>query len=306
MAPGGATSLARRARRRSVGAAACTNRVVEICGMPRTRSANATRANGSSVVSMSTRALCARRAWASVSARPDLGRELTGEMALAVPEAAGKLTHAAVIDDAVGDQPHRPAHEIGALVPLRRSGSGVGPAPAAGAKARRLRRGGCRVEAHVRGLRRHRRTARSAVDAGRRDGREEPAIEPGVTALHRPIAALEVLDHPAIVTPRVARGWRKSDIAIPSRFSWRERVSATRRRQEIRLGQEKRPTRARATSRFFPRRRQASRRALRQPAAAHGKQLDRRTASGRAVRPSSPRVRRGSRLLRPVGRTHCR
>ena len=71
-------------------------------------------------------------------------------------------------------------------------------------------------------LRRQRRAERPAVDAGRRDGRDEPAVEPRVAALHRPVAPVEVLDHRAIVTPRVASGWRKSDIAIPSQFSWRE------------------------------------------------------------------------------------
>jgi hypothetical protein len=52
-----------------------------------------------------------------------------------VAEAVGQRGHAPAVDDAVGDQPHRPRHEVLPQDPLRRAGRDVRPAALAGAEA---------------------------------------------------------------------------------------------------------------------------------------------------------------------------
>ena len=113
--------------------------------------AKATSASGRSVVSIRVRAVCAR--WARASAwapAPDLGDEQPVQLALAVAEPGGEPADALAVDGAVADQPHRPAHGVGADVPLRRAGGGVGPAPPAGPEAGPLGGGGGGVEATLR------------------------------------------------------------------------------------------------------------------------------------------------------------
>ena len=127
--------------------------------------------------------------------RPHLGHQQPVELALAVAESGRQAGHALAVDRAVGDEPHGPGHHVGPRVPLRRAGAGVGPAAHAGPEPGLLGRGGARVEADVGRLRRHRRAAGAAVDPGRGDGGDEPAVEAGVPALHGPVAAVEVLQH---------------------------------------------------------------------------------------------------------------
>ena len=99
--------------------------------------------NGSAVVSISSRAVCARCARASASgAGAELGDELAVQVALAVAEPPREPGDALAVDDAVGDQPHRAADDVGAHVPLGRARRGVGPAALAGAEAGALRGGG--------------------------------------------------------------------------------------------------------------------------------------------------------------------
>src|SRR2546421_5323430 len=116
------------------------------------------------------------------------------EVAFADREPPCQAGNAVAIDDAVRDQPHRPADEVAPHIPFRRTGRRVRTAALAGAKASELSRCGCGVEPDVVALRSHRRrAARAAVDAGRRDGRDEPAVEARVAALDGPIAAFEVV-----------------------------------------------------------------------------------------------------------------
>ena len=97
----------------------------------------------------------------------DLGDELAVQWRSLYPSRPGETADALAVDDAVGDEAHRPAHDIGAHVPLGRTGRGVGPAALAGPEPGELGGGRGRVEADVGPLRRDGRTARPAVDAGR-------------------------------------------------------------------------------------------------------------------------------------------
>ena len=124
------------------------------------------------------------------------GAELVGqqpvEVAAAVPEMLGQPRHALTVDEAVGDQAHRPSDEIAAQVPLGRAGRGVGATALAGPEAELLGSGGRAVELDVGALRGDRRAAGSAIDTGRSHGDVEPAVEPGVAALGRPVTPIRV------------------------------------------------------------------------------------------------------------------
>ena len=141
-APCGARCAARSA---CVANTACT--VSLNCRTLAKPAANATSVTGRSVVSSSTRAVCARCARASASGPgADLGDQRAVHLALGVAEPARQAGHAVAVDDAVGDQPQRAAGEIAADVPLRRAGRGVRTAPLARAEAGALGGGGAGVE----------------------------------------------------------------------------------------------------------------------------------------------------------------
>jgi hypothetical protein len=135
----------------------------------------------------------------------EFGGEHPVQVPLGVAEPARQPRHALAVDHAVTDQPHRTAHHVGADVPLRRAGSGVRAAAAAGPEAGPLRRGGARVEGDVLRLGCGGRAGRPAVDAGGSDGRVEPAVEPLVAAVHRPVAALEIQFHAVESAPAASR-----------------------------------------------------------------------------------------------------
>lgn len=125
------------------------------------------------------------------------GAEFRGELPLdlpgAVAEPRGEPGDALAVHDAVGDEPHGPADDVRADVPLRGARHGVRPAPPAGPEAGALRGGGRREEAHVVPFRCHGRAAGAAVDAGGPDGEEEHSVEPAVPAPHRLVPAVLVL-----------------------------------------------------------------------------------------------------------------
>src|SRR5215207_940240 len=78
-----------------------------------------------------------------------LGHEHPVQVPLCVAQPAREPLDTLPVDDAVGDEPHRPADEVGAPVPLRGSRRGVGAAALAGAEPARL---GCpsgRIETDV-------------------------------------------------------------------------------------------------------------------------------------------------------------
>ena len=118
----------------------------------------------------------------------ELGGEHAGEVPGGVAESRGEAGHALALDDAVGDEPHGPRGEVVAQVPLGGAGHGVGQAALAGPQPGLVRGGGREVEAHVRGLRRHRGAARAAVDAGRVHARDELPVEPRVARAHGTVA----------------------------------------------------------------------------------------------------------------------
>ena len=82
-------------------------------------------------------------------AGPELGEQLPLDLPDAVAELGGQSGDPRAVDDPVGDEPHRPGDQVGALVPLRRPRARVGPASLAGAEAGLLRGGGTGEEAHV-------------------------------------------------------------------------------------------------------------------------------------------------------------
>ena len=127
--------------------------------------------------------------------RADLGGDEPVQLAGAVAEAVGQALDALTVDDTVADEAHGPSDGVGPDVPFGRARRGVGPAAEAGAEPGLLggRRSG--VEAHVLPLGRARRAARAAVDPGGGDGAEELAVEAGVLALRRLVAAVRVLNH---------------------------------------------------------------------------------------------------------------
>ena len=164
------------------------------------------------------------------------------QVARAVSEPPGEAFDAFAVDDAVGDQAHGAPGGVGAQVPLRRAGHRVGAAAQAGAKAGALggrRRG---EEAHVFALRRARGAARPAVDAGRRDAHEEPAVEARVVALHGAVAGVGIGQHDGDCTRR-AEG-RLAGIGRPERdgaYAAETRQSKPPRGGTITVSQE--PTR---------------------------------------------------------------
>ena len=101
----------------------------------------------------------------------ELGEQLPLDLPDAVAEPGGQPGHPAGVDHPVGDQPHGPGDQVGPLVPQRRAGAGVRPAPLAGPEAGLLGGGGAGVEAHVLRLGRHHRAAGPAVDPGGRSPR---------------------------------------------------------------------------------------------------------------------------------------
>jgi hypothetical protein len=131
----------------------------------------------------------------------ELGRQCPLDLPAAVVELSGQTGHTLPVHEPVGDQPHGPGHQVGALIPLGRARGGVGAAPLAGPEAALLRGGRARVEAHVLGLGRHHGATRTAVDPGGDDGREEPPVEAGILRLHGPYASLDVGVHNPIIDP---------------------------------------------------------------------------------------------------------
>jgi hypothetical protein len=125
---------------------------------------------------------------------PDLGGELSLDLANAVAESAGQSGHALTVNDTIRDEPHGPRDQVRAQVPLRRPGTCIGPAAFAGPKPRLLSRGGAGVEAKVLQVWPGG-TARSTVDARRHDGAEEPSVEACVPGPYGARAGFHVLMH---------------------------------------------------------------------------------------------------------------
>jgi hypothetical protein len=124
--------------------------------------------------------------------RPEFRGEHPVELALRITQSSGEPADAVALDDAVGDEPHRPGGEVGAQVPVRRAGHGVGQAAPAGPVAALLRgpRGG--QELDVRPLRGDGRAGRPAVDAGGAHGGDEVPVEARVAGGDGAVAAFLV------------------------------------------------------------------------------------------------------------------
>ena len=170
--------------RRSRGVVAKTSRTVALNWRTLRKPAEeATSIIGSSVVSSSSRAVWARCARASASGpAPTTADSCRCRWRSVYPSRRRQAGHAVAVHHAVGDQPHRAAHQVGAPIPFGRARRGVRAAALARPEAGRLGRRRRRVEAHVLALRRAGRAARPAVDAGRGDAREHPAVEARVAS----------------------------------------------------------------------------------------------------------------------------
>ena len=155
-----------------------------------------------------------------MAGRSDVERQ-TMPAPLAVPEAPREASDSVAVDNAVGDEPHRPADEIRATIPLRRSRSCIRPAALARSVAGGLRCGRRREQPHVLALGRLRRTARTAVDPGRPDGAEHPSVEARIASLERLPEAVRIVDHemPRWHTDRRSAGGNRTSQADRVRFS---------------------------------------------------------------------------------------
>ena len=204
----GAGQIADGRRRMSRGAMPKWSRIVSLnCRRLANPAVNATVVIGRSVASSSSRAVCARRVRASASGPAPTSATSTRcrWRSLTCSDRASAGTPPSAIRRAVDrsrrDRPQRPRREVAAQVPLPRPGRGLRPAALAGAEAGRHGRRRTRIEPHVLALRRLRRARRPTVDAGRGHGGDEPAVEPGVTAGNRAIAAVVVFVHVPILLP---------------------------------------------------------------------------------------------------------
>ena len=121
-------------RRNSLGASAYTSRTVSLNWRTLPKPA----ANATSVIDIEDVSISTRAVWRALRAGEGerSGAELVGDeprqVAAAVAEPAGETGDALAVDDAVGDEAHRPGDDFAAYVPLRRTGRGVGMAALAG------------------------------------------------------------------------------------------------------------------------------------------------------------------------------
>ena len=182
--------------RSSVGDRAKTSWTVSLnARMLANPAAKATSLMGRGLVSMRTLAVWALWARARASGpAPTSASELALDLADAEAEPAGQAGHTLTINDTVRDEPHGPRDQVGAHVPLRRPGTGVGPAALAGPKTRLLGRGRAGIEAKVLQVGPGR-AARAAVDACGHHGAEEPPVEACVPGPYGALAGFGVLMH---------------------------------------------------------------------------------------------------------------
>ncbi|PQM47566.1 hypothetical protein C1Y40_02235 [Mycobacterium talmoniae] len=137
-------------------------------------------------------ALCAGQAQ---RASPDFAMQQPLQLPGGVAQPGGHADDALAIDGPVGDQPHGAGHHVPAHIPLRRTGTGVGPAPLARPEAVSLGRRGGGVEPHVARQRRPHRATGAAIHARGDDRGHKPPVEAGVFGLHRAVAPVEVVVH---------------------------------------------------------------------------------------------------------------
>jgi len=116
--------------------------------------------------------------------------EQAAQLAFAHAKAFRKRADSAFIavETAFGDQRQRTRHRVGRAAPGRGVGRDLGPASEARAEAGTLRRRGTREEAAILALRRACWADRPAIDAGRGDADEEPAVETRIARRKRAIA----------------------------------------------------------------------------------------------------------------------
>jgi hypothetical protein len=138
-----------------------------------------------------------------------------------MPFAKAKLRsqsrNAAVVDNALRNEVHRPRRNITPCVPSRPSGNRIRPAALTRPKARMPSAQRRREEADILRPRRPRRTARATKDSGRKHSREEPSVKARIACLYGAAAILELRIHASIVAPRSQEVAHKSDFVIDSR-----------------------------------------------------------------------------------------
>src|SRR5260370_28418600 len=143
------------------------------------------------------------------------------ELAFAQSEAAGQGIDAPLVQRSQLDQRQRAGYRVrrappGPLVRCR-----LRPAPQARAEPSLLCRGGGGIERHVLRPRRTRRTDRTAIDAGRLHGNEEPAVEANIAQRQRAVARVGLEVHAGILArracPRLAGFGRRHSPASRTR-----------------------------------------------------------------------------------------
>ena len=120
--------------------------------------------------------------------------EQASELARADAESLGERIDAGLVavERAVGDQREAARHRVRRAAPGAEVGCGLGPAAQAGPEARLLGSGGGGVEPAVLEPGGTRRADRPAIDPGRGDAHEEPAVEALVACLERAVAGCRI------------------------------------------------------------------------------------------------------------------
>ena len=116
------------------------------------------------------------------------------ELPRGVAQPGSEPFHAVAVDHTVVDEPHGPSRDVGAQVPGRRAGHGLGQAALAGPVTGVVRGGGGFVEGDIPRLGGPGRAGRPAIDARGPDGGIELPVEPGVAGVDCPVALPEVHD----------------------------------------------------------------------------------------------------------------
>jgi hypothetical protein len=124
------------------------------------------------------------------------------ELPLAYPQTIGQGVNTALVQSSELDQRECPGHRARCAPPGPRVRNRLRPTPKAGAKPRLLGGGRRGIEGHVLRPRRPGWTDRTAVDACRLHGGEEPPVEASIAQLECAVARVVIEIHAEILAGR--------------------------------------------------------------------------------------------------------